>query len=379
VTPEGRILPPILAVIFIDTLGYATVVPIIPFALRGHGVAPIAIGAVFAAFSLCQFVTAPFLGRLSDRVGRRPVLALSQAGSVVGFALLALSSAYPIVLISRVIDGCSAGNIAVCYAAVIDSDSEEVRRRGIPALGAAGGAGILVGLGLSALLAGYGLTAEAIAAMLLSLGSLALTGLIVPETRRSDRADLRVSAAWRLPELRRGAVFIALCASLQAAFFLTLPAYLAAVLGLHAQQTTILIAGLVAVAAAFQLVVLPRLLGRLGPRVAAQLLVAVAICGALMVAAVGSSPAAVVAAAILATGAAALAPVSALLLAESRPDAPMGLVMGLNASSATAGQIFGPLAGYAAFELGGTRELGLSCIAIGVCTALGVRGVQHGS
>jgi MFS family permease len=375
---ELGVLPPILAVIFVDTLGYATVIPIIPFALRGHGAAPVAVGAVFAAFSLCQLATAPFLGRLSDRIGRRPVLALSQSGSVVGFALLALSSAFPVVLVSRVIDGCSAGNIAICYAAVIDSDREDERRRGIPALGAAAGGGILVGLGLSALLAGFGLAAAAVAAMLLSLISLALTAVAVPETRRRDRADLSVSAALRLPELRRGGVFVALCAALQAAFFLTLPAYLASALGLRVQGTTALIAGLVGAAAAFQLVALPRLLGWFGPGATARLLVVVAVSAAALVAATGGSPAVLAAAVMLATAAAALGPVSALLLAEGRPDAPVGLVMGLNASSATGGQIVGPLAGYAAFGVGGSRGLGLSCIVLGICAAVGLRGLEHG-
>src|SRR5215469_17939923 len=110
-SPERAVLPPILMVLFVDTLGYATVVPLIPFALRGQHAPLVAVGTVFAAFSLCQLATAPLLGRLSDRVGRRPVLALSLAGSAVGFALLAFSSAYPIVLLSRVIDGCSAGDI----------------------------------------------------------------------------------------------------------------------------------------------------------------------------------------------------------------------------------------------------------------------------
>jgi len=375
---ELGVLPPILAVIFVDTLGYATVIPIIPFALRGHGAAPVAVGAVFAAFSLCQLATAPFLGRLSDRIGRRPVLALSQSGSVVGFALLALSSAFPVVLVSRVIDGCSAGNIAICYAAVIDSDREDERRRGIPALGAAAGGGILVGLGLSALLAGFGLATVAVAAMLLSLVSLALTAVAVPETRRRDRADLSVSAALRLPELRRGGVFVALCAALQAAFFLTLPAYLASALGLRVQGTTALIAGLVGAAAAFQLVALPRLLGRIGPGGTARLLVVVTVSAAALVAATGGSPAVLAAAVTLATAAAALGPVSALLLAEGRPDSPMGLVIGLNASSATGGQIVGPLAGYAAFGVGGSQGLGLTCIGLGICAAVGLRGLKHG-
>src|SRR5215472_7396114 len=175
VSNERVILAPILTVVFVDTLGYAAVVPLIPFALRD--------------------AHAPLLGRLSDRVGRRPVLVLSLAGSVVGFALLAISSAFPVVLLSRVIDGSSAGNVAMCYAAVLDSGTEDTRRRWIPALGAAAGAGIVAGLGLSALLAGFGFRAVALAAMFLSLLCLALTLIAVPETRRGSILNLKVSAA----------------------------------------------------------------------------------------------------------------------------------------------------------------------------------------
>jgi len=171
-------------IVFVDTLGYAAVVPLIPLVLSEQGAPLIAVGTVFAAFSLCQLVTAPLLGRLSDRIGRRPVLALSLAGSATSFGLLALSSAFPVVLLSRIMDGCSAGNVAMCYAAVLDSDSEDERRRGIPALGAAAGAGIVAGLGLSAFLAGFGFRVVALAAMLLSLLCLALTLVAVPETRR---------------------------------------------------------------------------------------------------------------------------------------------------------------------------------------------------
>jgi DHA1 family tetracycline resistance protein-like MFS transporter len=366
-------------VTFVNMLGYATVVPLIPFALRGQRAPFVAVGTVFAAYSLCQLATAPLLGRLSDRVGRRPVLALSLAGSVVGFALLALSSAFPIVLLSRVIDGCSAGNVTMCYAAVLDSDREDERRQGIPALGAAAGGGVVAGLGLSAFLAGFGFRAVALAAMLLSLLSLALTVVAFPETRREASLNLGVSAALRLPELRRGGVFVALCAALQAAFLLTLPAYFASTLGLHAQASTALIAFLVVVAAAFQLVALPRLLGRLGVTATARLLLAGALCTAAFVGAItGGAAAVVLSAAMLTTAAAALAPVSTLLLAESRPDAPVGLTMGLNISSATLGQIVGPVTGYAAFAVGGSRALGLSCVALALCAALGLWRLAHG-
>ena len=376
---ERAILPPILMVTFVNMLGYATVVPLIPFALRGQRAPFVAVGTVFAAYSLCQLATAPLLGRLSDRVGRRPVLALSLVGSVVGFALLALSAAFPIVLLSRVLDGCSAGNVTMCYAAVLDSDREDERRQGISALGAAAGGGVVAGLGLSAFLAGFGFRAVALAAMLLSLLSLALTVVAFPETRREASLNLGVSAALRLPELRRGGVFVALCAALQAAFLLTLPAYFARTLGLHAQASTALIAFLVVVAAAFQLVALPRLLGRLGVTATARLLLAGALCTAAFVGAItGGAAAVVLSAAMLTTAAAALAPVSTLLLAESRPDAPVGLTMGLNISSATVGQIVGPVTGYAAFAVGGSRALGLSCVALALCAALGLWRLAHG-
>ncbi len=359
-------------IVFVDTLGYAAVVPLIPLVLSGQGAPLVAVGTVFAAFSLCQLLTAPLLGRLSDRVGRRPVLALSLAGSVAGFALLALSSAFPVVLLSRIIDGCSAGNVAMCYAAVLDSDSEDKRRRGIPALGAAAGAGIVAGLGLSAFLAGFGFRAVALAAMLLSLLCLALTLVAVPETRHGTSPSLKVSAALRIWEVRRAVVFVALCAALQGAFLLTLPVYFASALGLHIQATTALIAFIVVVAAAFQVVALPRLLGMMGVTATAGLVLAVALCAAAFVGIIAGGAAAMVvlSAAVLTIAAAALAPISTLFLAESYPDVPGGVAMGLNTSFATIGQIVGPLIGYAAFASGGSQALGLSCVALALCSAV---------
>jgi DHA1 family tetracycline resistance protein-like MFS transporter len=358
-------------VIFVDTLGYAAVVPLIPLVLRAQGAPLVAVGTVFAAFSLCQLVTAPLLGGLSDRIGRRPVLALSLAGSAVGFALLALSSAFPVVLLSRIIDGCSAGNVAMCYAAILDSDRKDTRSRGIPALGAAAGLGIVAGLGLSAFLVGFGFRAVALAALFLSLLCLALTLVAVPETRRVTGPRLNVSAALGHREVRRAMVFVALCAALQAAFLLTLPVYFATALGLHVQATTALIALLVMIAAAFQVGPLPRLLGRVGITTTARLVLIAALCASAFVGAVavGAAALVVVSAAILTVAAAALAPISTLLLAENYPDAHGGLAMGFNTSSATSGQIAGPLIGYAAFAAGGSQALGLSCVALALCCA----------
>jgi MFS family permease len=201
----------------------------------------------------------------------------------------------------------------MCYAAVLDSDSEDKRRRGIPALGAAAGAGIVAGLGLSAFLAGFGFRVVALAAMLLSLLCLALTLVAVPETRRGAGPGLKVSAALRLGEVRRAVVFVTLCAALQAAFLLTLPVYFTCALGLTAQATTALIAFLVVMAAAFQVGALPRLLGRMGVTATAGVVLAVALCAAAFVGMIAGGAAAVApSAAVLTIAAAALAPISTL-------------------------------------------------------------------
>ncbi len=370
VNRERAILPAALIVIFVDTLGYAAVVPLIPFALRRQHAPLVAVGTVFAAFSLCQFITAPLLGRLSDRVGRRPVLAFSLVGSVIGFALLALSSTFPIVLLSRIIDGGSAGNVAMCYAMILDSGDDSKRRRGITALGATAGIALVAGLGLSAFLAGFGFRAVAIAATLLSLLSLALTLVILPETSRATSPNVHVAATLGLREVRRAVIFVALCAALQAAFLLTLPVYFASALGLHAQAATALIMVLIVVAALFQIGALPRLLGQIGAPVTAGLLLTMALGAAVLVGVItGGAVGIVLASALLTVAVAALAPVSTLLLAESHPQAPVGLTMGLNTSAATVGQIAGPIIGYGAFALGGSAALGYGCAALALCSA----------
>ncbi len=373
---EHTALPTVLMVIFVDALGYAAIVPLIPFALRGQGAPLVAIGAVFAAFSLCQLITAPLLGRLSDRIGRRPVLAFSLGGSAVSFAVLALSSAFPIVLLSRILDGSSAGNVAMCYAAIMDNDSEDKRRQGITALGAAAGGGFIAGLGLSAFLAGYGFRSVALAALFLSLLNLALVVVAVPETRHGPSLSFKIVEALNLREIRRAVVFVALCAALQAAFVLTLPIYLASALGLQAQATIVRIALLIVVAAAFQLLVLPRLLRMLGVTTTARLLLIVALCTAAFVGVfTGGAAAVLLSAALLTTAAASLSPIGTLFLAESYPGVPVGLTMGLNTSAATVGQVIGPIIGYGAYTFGGSQALGLSCVAIALCAAgtLGIR------
>ena len=91
-----------------------------PFYALTFGASPLAIGLLFAVFSLCQLVAAPVLGDLSDRYGRRPILIVSLAGTVVSFVMMALAQSLAMLFIARIVDGLSGGNISTARAYVAD-------------------------------------------------------------------------------------------------------------------------------------------------------------------------------------------------------------------------------------------------------------------
>ena len=81
----------IFLTIFVNLVGFGIIVPLLPFYAESFGASPLAIGLLFAVFSLCQLIAAPILGDLSDRYGRRPILIFSLLGTVLSFVMLALA------------------------------------------------------------------------------------------------------------------------------------------------------------------------------------------------------------------------------------------------------------------------------------------------
>jgi MFS family permease len=106
------------------------------------------LSAVLAAtYAFCQLVSGPFLGRISDKYGRRPILMLSQAGTFVGFVLLGVANSLPLIFISRIIDGVTAGNLTIAQAAIADVTPPEGRAKAFGIIGIAFGLGFIVGPG----------------------------------------------------------------------------------------------------------------------------------------------------------------------------------------------------------------------------------------
>jgi len=129
----------------LDLVGFGIVLPVLPlYAKRFHASAGTA-GALVAAFSLAQLVASPLWGRLSDRVGRKPVLIVSLFGTAVGSLLTGLAAGLPLLFLARLIDGGSGASVSVAQASVADLAAPEQRARLFGLLGAAFGLGFVLG------------------------------------------------------------------------------------------------------------------------------------------------------------------------------------------------------------------------------------------
>jgi DHA1 family tetracycline resistance protein-like MFS transporter len=190
----------IFLTIFVNLVGFGIIIPLLPFYAQTFGASPLAIGFLFASFSLSQLVASPILGDLSDRWGRRPVLIFSLLGTVVSFVMLALAWSLPMLFVARIVDGLSGGNITTARAYIADITIEENRARAFGLLGAAFGLGFIVGPGLGAAFSRISYTAPIWAAAIITVLATALAIFWLPETVHRTRAG--GGSPWRmLPDL----------------------------------------------------------------------------------------------------------------------------------------------------------------------------------
>jgi MFS family permease len=189
----NKALIPIFLVIVVDILGMAIMFPLLPFYTEHLGGTPVQIGLLISTFAVCQLIGGPLLGRMSDTAGRKPLLLLSQAGTLLGFALLAWATSLWMVFLSRVIDGFTAGNISLAQAYITDVTKPEERTKSFAVIGIAFGVGFLIGPAISGFLVQYGYQVPIFAAMGLSAASILATTFLLPSGQR----EIQPSAAVR--------------------------------------------------------------------------------------------------------------------------------------------------------------------------------------
>ena len=199
-----RTLATLFLIVFTDLVGFGIVIPLLPLYADHYRPAPWVFGLLMASYSAMQFIFAPVLGRLSDRVGRRPVLLFSLAGSVAGYALFALANSIALLFVSRLFAGICGANIATAQAVIADTTPPEGRARGMGLIGAAFGLGFIAGPALAGLLLHFGAAAPGWGAATFSAVALSMAFLFLPETRTSAGEPAAVRFASPLARLARG-------------------------------------------------------------------------------------------------------------------------------------------------------------------------------
>jgi DHA1 family tetracycline resistance protein-like MFS transporter len=172
----------IFLTILVNLIGFGIIIPLLPFYAQTFGASPLTIGLLFASFSVAQLFASPLLGHWSDTWGRRPVLMLSLAGTVVSFVMLAVAHSLAMLFAARIVDGLSGGNITTARAYIGDIATDENRAKYFGMLGAAFGLGFVIGPALSALFAHISYTAPIWAAAAITVLATLLAWLWLPET-----------------------------------------------------------------------------------------------------------------------------------------------------------------------------------------------------
>ena len=208
-------MPILFLIVFVDLLGFGLIIPLLPFYAERFGASPQLVTALLAVFSLMAMISAPLWGRLSDRIGRRPVLMASMAAAALAYLWLGLASELWMLFAARAFAGICAGNIAAAQAYIADVTPPEKRARGMGMIGAAFGLGFIIGPALGGLVAGNELaTADLVSPGVIAAGlsAAAFLGviLLLPESlptavrRRPGRGRIAaLSSAFRRPLLAR--------------------------------------------------------------------------------------------------------------------------------------------------------------------------------
>ena len=179
----------IFLVILVDIFGMTLFIPLQAIYAEHFSATPAVATLLVSLYALCQLVAGPILGHLSDRYGRKPILLLSQVGTLIGFVVMAKAHALWMLFVARAIDGATAGNISIAQAYIADNTTPERRTRAFALIGIAFGTGFVLGPVVTAQLVPYGLAAPIWAAAALSALSIVCTLVLLPSGEKPVRHE----------------------------------------------------------------------------------------------------------------------------------------------------------------------------------------------
>src|SRR5271156_696760 len=186
--------------VFVDLLGFGIVIPFLPMFAARMGVGAGAVGPILAVYSLMQLLCAPLLGRISDRVGRRPIIMLGLLGSSLSYLIYGFADSFVLLLFSRAVHGACAATVSTAQAYVADTTTESERAQGMGMIGAAFGLGFVLGPALGGVLGRASLRVPVFFASALTLVNLLFAWRYLPESHQAT-SSTRLTAAQLLKPL----------------------------------------------------------------------------------------------------------------------------------------------------------------------------------
>lgn len=369
----------IFLTVFIDLIGFGIVLPLLPSYAASFHVSDTAIGILVASFSLMQFLLAPWWGRLSDRIGRRPVLLIGLAGSALSYLLFGLAGTFWLLLLSRVVAGGMGATVNVAQAYLADVSPPDKRASAMGLVGAAFGLGFVVGPAIGGISSGFGNAAPGLIASGLSVVNFAMAWFWLPESRHAAPTEQQhlEPGHWTRFLLAFSAVAFSTLAF--TVLYVVFPLQLERALGYDRHHSAYFFVWIGVVSAVIQGGLIGRMVHRFGER---SLMAVGGICmaaGFAVLPAVLSPPGQLgllmAALTAIATGSAMVSPSAASFVSRVASTHEQGRALGLLQSVASVARIGGPVAaGVAATHLGPGKAFlvaAAAALAGGLSAALG--------
>ena len=356
-------LAALIGVVLIGMTGFGVFLPIFPFLALELGATPSATTVAMGAYSFGQLISSPFWGRLSDRVGRKPILIAGLIGGVISYLWLARAASIEELGAARLFGGLMAGNVGAAFAAAADLADDKTRARNMGLLGAAVGLGFIAGPALGALLIGETESRESFAfvcyvsaalAGLAALAALALFRESLPPEARRKAGEPRVSRAALLfsrPALMRFVIVMFLVIAAQAMMETVFGLWADAQLQWGAREVGWTLAGLGFGAVLLQGGGAGRMSRMLGERTTLLIGLALFAAGFGGMGVARDAAALIAALTALVIGIGLATPALNALIASQAGEQERGAVMGLSQSASALGRVAGPLASGPLFEV----------------------------
>ncbi len=188
---KKRALALIFFVMLMDVIGITLLMPVAPSIVLQYSNSALAVTLISVVYALGQFAAAPVLGKIGDKVGRRPVLLLSLVGQALGYLIFGLGGSLWILILGRLIGGITSGNLATASAYIADVSKPEERTKNFSIISTAWSLGLILGPGLGGIFGQLSLEAPAIVAGVVTLLNVVLGYFILPESLSKDRRDTR--------------------------------------------------------------------------------------------------------------------------------------------------------------------------------------------